>query len=40
MLVGIAVIIGALCLWELIGGVLMVGWGLIELLRQLLFGSR
>lgn len=40
MLVGLAVIIGAIFLWELLGGLGLVAWGLVELIRQLLFGSR
>lgn len=40
MLVAIAVIVGTIFLWELVVGLGMVGWGVIELIRQLLLGSR
>lgn len=40
MLTGIAIVLATLFLWELVVGLGLVGWGLIELIRQLLFGSR
>lgn len=40
MLVGIAVVLGAIFLWELLGGLGLIAWGLVELIRQLLLGSR
>jgi hypothetical protein len=36
MLVGIAVVIGAVFLWEFLEGMGLVAWGLLEVIRQLL----
>lgn len=40
MPVAIAVILGTVFLWELLGGLGLIGWGLIELVRQVLGGPR
>ncbi len=36
MLIAIAVLIGAVFLWELLEGLGLVAWGLMELIRQAL----
>lgn len=40
MITALAIIIGSLFLWELVGGILLAGWGLLDLLRQVLLGDR
>ncbi len=40
MIVALSVIVGSLFLWELLTGVLMVGWGVLGVLRLLFVGDR
>jgi hypothetical protein len=40
MFVALAVVIGSLFLWELLSGGALLGWAVVELVRQLLLGDR
>ena len=35
MLMFLAIIIGAVSLWELLEGIGLVGWGLVEIIKQM-----
>jgi len=40
MLVGIALLLAGLFLWELLEGLGLVGWGIIEIIRQVVGRGR